>query len=246
VFTLVDASGRVLGQGRVANDPASLEKLLARSCGAAKVVLEAGGTWPVFTDARENHAGEVVLAHPLKTRASAWPGPRPIASVQRRLRTCSGPILFRRHISLRLTYASCAKYCAIGCLAAASRLKSSTTLSGRPRSSLSRITASKNARPPEGGRTRACRTRRSGGRPAYSRTRLQVVGCKWRGQAVEPPPEEGMQGIRAQAVTDPLQGGRIGAAAEAVVERLIRNANLLQLTFRPTVAIQPEPDGNGA
>ena len=71
VFTHVDERGRLLGQGRVSNDAESLSQLIARSAEPAKVVLEAGGIWPVFTDALEDHALEVVLAHPLKTRAIA-------------------------------------------------------------------------------------------------------------------------------------------------------------------------------
>lgn len=71
VFTHVDEGGRLLGQGRVGNDAESLCELLSRSAQPAKVVLEAGGIWPVFTDALEDHAVEVVLAHPLKMRAIA-------------------------------------------------------------------------------------------------------------------------------------------------------------------------------
>ncbi len=71
VFTRLDERGTLLGQGRVTNDAESLASLLAQSVEPAKVVLEAGGIWPVFTDALEDHAAEVVLAHPLKTRAIA-------------------------------------------------------------------------------------------------------------------------------------------------------------------------------
>jgi len=71
VFTRLDERGTLLGQGRVTNDAESLASLLAQSVEPAKVVLEAGGIWPVFTDALEDHAPEVVLAHPLKTRAIA-------------------------------------------------------------------------------------------------------------------------------------------------------------------------------
>jgi transposase len=45
--------------------------MLARSAGAAKVVLETGGIWPVFADVLEELGAEVVLAHPLRTRAIA-------------------------------------------------------------------------------------------------------------------------------------------------------------------------------
>lgn len=71
VYTRLDAAGRLRGQGRIANDPASLTELLAQSAGAAKVVLEAGGTWPSLADALEGLVDEVVLAHPLRTRAIA-------------------------------------------------------------------------------------------------------------------------------------------------------------------------------
>lgn len=71
VFTRLDEGGQLLGQGRVTNDIESLTALLAPSGGQAKVVLEAGGIWPVFADALQPLAQEVVLAHPLKTRAIA-------------------------------------------------------------------------------------------------------------------------------------------------------------------------------
>ena len=71
VFTHRAAHGHLRGHGGGGNDAASLSQLLARSSVPAKVVLEAGGIWPVFTDALEDHAAEVVLAHPLKTRAIA-------------------------------------------------------------------------------------------------------------------------------------------------------------------------------
>ena len=71
VYTRVNQAGTILGQGRVANDLDSLAALLAPSDGPAKVVLEAGGIWPVFADALEELGAEVILAHPLRTRAIA-------------------------------------------------------------------------------------------------------------------------------------------------------------------------------
>jgi transposase len=71
VYTRLDEGGQVLGQGRITNDPASLAALVAPSGGQAKVVLEAGGVWPVIADALEGLTEELVLAHPLKTRAIA-------------------------------------------------------------------------------------------------------------------------------------------------------------------------------
>jgi transposase len=71
VYTRLDERGEVLGQGRITNEPASLAALVAPSAGRAKVVLEAGGVWPVVADALEGLTEELVLAHPLKTRAIA-------------------------------------------------------------------------------------------------------------------------------------------------------------------------------
>jgi transposase len=71
VFTQLDEGGRLLGQGRVGNDAESLCGLLSRNAQPAKVVPEAGGFWPVFTEALEVHAVEVVLAHPMRTCAIA-------------------------------------------------------------------------------------------------------------------------------------------------------------------------------
>jgi hypothetical protein len=48
VFTHVDERGTVLSQGRVGNAAENLVELLARSAEPAKVVLEAGGIWPVI------------------------------------------------------------------------------------------------------------------------------------------------------------------------------------------------------
>ncbi len=71
VYTRLDERGEVLGQGRITNEPASLAALVAPSAGRAKVVLEAGGVWPVVADALEGLTEELVLAHPLETRAIA-------------------------------------------------------------------------------------------------------------------------------------------------------------------------------
>jgi transposase len=71
VFTHVDKAGILLGQGRIDNAPDSLEAMLRRAGSKTRVVLEAGGIWPVFADALENLGAEVVLAHPLRTRAIA-------------------------------------------------------------------------------------------------------------------------------------------------------------------------------
>jgi len=56
---------------------------------------------------------------------------------------------------------------------------------------------------------------------------LEVVRCKWRGQTVEPAPEEGVYGIGTQSVADALEGGRIGAPTETVVECLVCDAGLV-------------------
>jgi hypothetical protein len=52
-------------------------------------VLEAGGIWPVFTDALEDHAAAVVLAHPLKTRAIASAGTACLRPTVQRVLTLS-------------------------------------------------------------------------------------------------------------------------------------------------------------
>src|SRR5207302_10963420 len=75
--------------------------------------------------------------------------------------------------------------------------------------------------------------------------RLEVSGRERRRKTMEPAPEEGVHGSGTESVADALEGGRIGAPAEAVVERLVRDASLVQLALGPAVAVEPQPDRVG-
>ena len=70
--TIMAEDGRILKQGRLANDPRALEAFLGPHGGPqCAAVLEATRNWHVMHDWLEARTGEVVLAHPLKLRAIA-------------------------------------------------------------------------------------------------------------------------------------------------------------------------------
>lgn len=76
-MTTVDASGSILGQGRVANDPQSLQAFFTawKSPGKEEekilVAVEACGFWPAFSEIVEPLVEHVVLVHPSKVKAIA-------------------------------------------------------------------------------------------------------------------------------------------------------------------------------
>jgi transposase len=70
-LTAVDASGRVLRQGQVANQAAALQQWLGSVEGPRQVVVEASGFWPAFHRATRSHAERVVMVHPQRVKAIA-------------------------------------------------------------------------------------------------------------------------------------------------------------------------------
>ena len=70
-LTIEDERGRVLKQGRVANDQQALQRFLGENGDGRKAVLEAGRNWTVMHDWLEEEVDEVQLAHPKKVKAIA-------------------------------------------------------------------------------------------------------------------------------------------------------------------------------
>lgn len=69
-YTRMDSGGQVLAQGRVDNNREVLTAIIGAAPDGAKVFMEATGNWYWLYELLEGTA-EVVLAHPLKTRAIA-------------------------------------------------------------------------------------------------------------------------------------------------------------------------------
>ncbi len=70
-LTAVDASGKTLKQGQVANEGAALRAWLRQVPGPRQVVVEASGFWPAFVRAVEPEAERMVMVHPLRVKAIA-------------------------------------------------------------------------------------------------------------------------------------------------------------------------------
>jgi transposase len=75
-MTVLDASGAILRQGRVANEPASLQAFFQtwKSPGKEEpihVAVEACGFWPAFTESIEGQVDRIVLVHPARVKAIA-------------------------------------------------------------------------------------------------------------------------------------------------------------------------------
>jgi transposase len=72
-ITVMDERGKIVKEGRVANNRESLRRFLnnPHSCGDSSAVLEAGRNWTVMYDWLEEEVGEVKLAHPVKVKAIA-------------------------------------------------------------------------------------------------------------------------------------------------------------------------------
>lgn len=71
VYTQMNGAGEVLAQGRIPNERAAFEEVLAEAGGPAAVALEATYHWYHLYDLLEELTQEVHLAHPLKVRAIA-------------------------------------------------------------------------------------------------------------------------------------------------------------------------------
>jgi transposase len=66
-----DRLGKVTGKVTLAVTEAALENYFSQQDRKSKVVVEATGNWMYLYETIEKHVPEVVLAHPLKTRAIA-------------------------------------------------------------------------------------------------------------------------------------------------------------------------------
>jgi len=71
VTTMMDERGRIVGRQKIRNDPQSLLAYAASLPEDSKIALEATNGWYYFYELLEEHCGQIVLAHPLKTRAIA-------------------------------------------------------------------------------------------------------------------------------------------------------------------------------
>lgn len=71
VYTHMNEVGEMLGQGRVPNERAAFQEVLAKAEGPAAVAMEATYHWYHLYDLLEELTQEVHLAHPLKVRAIA-------------------------------------------------------------------------------------------------------------------------------------------------------------------------------
>jgi transposase len=69
VYTGVNEQGSVIRQGRLNNDKEAFKQAIG--AGPAKAVIEATGNWGYLHDLLEGMVEEVVVAHPLKTKAIA-------------------------------------------------------------------------------------------------------------------------------------------------------------------------------
>lgn len=70
-FTVMNEQGKILLQGKIANDQKSFKSFFRDLKGPVQVVMEAGRNWYYFYELLEGLVSEVKLAHPLKTRAIA-------------------------------------------------------------------------------------------------------------------------------------------------------------------------------
>ncbi|MGC2635558.1 MAG: IS110 family transposase [Acidobacteriaceae bacterium] len=70
-LTAVDASGKLLRQGQVANQAAALQDWLGSLERPRQVVVEASGFWPAFHRAAGPEAERLVMVHPQRVKAIA-------------------------------------------------------------------------------------------------------------------------------------------------------------------------------
>lgn len=70
-YTRVDEQGKIMEQGKINNNAQEFQSVLNCSARRAKVVIEATSNWYYIHDLIENMVEEVVVAHPLRTKAIA-------------------------------------------------------------------------------------------------------------------------------------------------------------------------------
>ncbi len=71
VTTMMDEAGKIIDRQKIRNDASSLLAFAASLPENSKIALEATNGWYYFYELMEEHCGQIVLAHPLKTRAIA-------------------------------------------------------------------------------------------------------------------------------------------------------------------------------
>jgi len=71
VYTKVNEKGTILGQGKVPNEKKAFQEIMGEAVEETKAVIEATGNWYYLHDLLSDLVGEVVVAHPLKTKAIA-------------------------------------------------------------------------------------------------------------------------------------------------------------------------------
>ena len=71
VYTAVDQQGQIVGHGRINNEPEEFREVMEQSKNGSKAVIEATCNWYYIHDILEDLVGEVVVAHPLRTKAIA-------------------------------------------------------------------------------------------------------------------------------------------------------------------------------
>jgi len=70
-YTRVNEKGKIMEQGKIDNNVQEFQSILNCSDGRAKVVIEATSNWYYIHDMIESMVEEVVVAHPLRTKAIA-------------------------------------------------------------------------------------------------------------------------------------------------------------------------------
>jgi len=71
VYTAVDHKGVILKQGRIANEPELFKELMQDNQDETRAVIEATANWGYIHDILEDLVDDVVIAHPLRTKAIA-------------------------------------------------------------------------------------------------------------------------------------------------------------------------------
>jgi transposase len=71
-YTMVDEQGNVMNQGKIDNNIEAFKKVFREASGSdTKAVIESTCNWYYIHDLLEGMVGEVVIAHPLRTKAIA-------------------------------------------------------------------------------------------------------------------------------------------------------------------------------
>ena len=71
VATVMDEKGNIANRARITNDPASLTGFVDALPRGSKIALEATGGWYYFYELLEAKDPDIILSHPLKTKAIA-------------------------------------------------------------------------------------------------------------------------------------------------------------------------------